>query len=150
MMEPRSPKTTMPGTLASLLAPPASLPLWNDSDLEAILLHQLRTPVGVAGTTGTFEEHLLAEIGDAQILQSIKSFCKASRDDFASGIPGDVCHVLYYAAIAAAQVHAANRLTRLDDASLATGLRWAMGRIWVPQQLKDLLHKAHDALRQHG
>jgi hypothetical protein len=147
-MERNSSKTPVPGSLAALLAPPASVPLWNDSELEAIFLHQLRTPVSGAGATGTFEDHLLAEIGDAQILQSIKSFCKASKDDSASGIPGDVCHVLYFASIAAAQIHAGSRLTSLDNASLATGFRWAIGRSWIPQQIKQLLQKAHDALGQ--
>jgi len=127
--------------LASLLAPATASPLWNDTDLEALLLHQLRSPLMRAGDP-TFEQVLFNPDPDIARLRQIKDYAKGLRDDPHSGIPSDIYHVLYYAAIAAAQVNRPIRLTSLDSDSLKRGLNWALTLHWIPQSLKTLFEQA--------
>ena len=132
-----TPKTSTPAPLATLLAPAASSPLWNDSDLAALLLHQLRSPLARPGDP-TFEEVLLSPSPDVQRLRQVKDYAKALRDDPDSGIPSEICHVLYYAAIAVAKVRTGDRLTSLTPEAFAEGLTWTLSRSWVPENLKQL------------
>jgi len=128
-------------SLASLLGAGDGAALWQESDLAAIVRHQLRTPVD-RSEGRTFEEVLLDQAANVESLRRIKELAKGWRDDPGSGIPGEVCHVIYYAAIAAARVRGEASLTTLDGASLARGLRWAVEVEWTPQPLKTLLRTA--------
>jgi hypothetical protein len=132
--------------IATLLSPADSSNLWTDADYAALLLHQLRSSLPGAGGL-TFGDVLLRDDPDPDHLRQIKDFAKAARDDSASGIPPHVCHVIYYAAIAAAQVRGKYRLTSLDSEAFARGLGWASALSWVPQPLQDLFH---DALKPPG
>jgi hypothetical protein len=136
-MAPIETKASAKAPLATLLAPVASSPLWNDSDLSALLIHQLQSPLARAGDP-TFEEILLSPSPDVARLRQIKDYAKALRDDAASGMPAEICHVLYYAAITAAQLRTADILTSLDGESLARGQSWALSLKWLPDALKRL------------
>ena len=127
--------------LATLLAPAGSSPLWTEIDLAALLLHQLQSPLAATGDP-TFEEVLLSPNPDVARLRQIKECAKALRDDTDSGIPTEISHILYYAAIAAALLHTADRLTSLDSQSLNRGLNWAIELQWLPEPLKQLLQQA--------
>ena len=127
--------------LATLLAPATPSPLWNDSDLSALLIHQLQAPLARPGAP-TFEEVLLSPTPQISHLRQVKDYAKALRDDPNSGIPSELCHVLYYAAIATAQLHTTDSLTSLDTASLKRGLTWALDQHWLPESLKQLFRRA--------
>src|SRR5712671_2677808 len=87
--------------LASLLAPAEFSAVWLYEDLGALLRHQLTT--NVPDDSATFAEVLIGDRGGVELLGRVKEFAKAARDDAGSGIPAAICHVLYYAAIAAAR-----------------------------------------------
>ena len=127
--------------LASLLLPAAASPNWNDADLAALLLHQLQTPLDRPGDPA-FGEILLSPSPDIARLRQVKDFAKSFRDDPRSGIPSEICQVLYYAAIAAAQVNTPDRLTSLDSDSFRRGLKWAVALHWIPESLKTLFEQA--------
>lgn len=134
----REPYRSDPRGLASLLAQtePASA-LWGDADLAALLRHQLATTV--AGDVGTFGQILTGTRGGLGDLERVKDFAKSARDDAEGGIPAAVCHVLYYAALAAARLRYGARLTSLADAELARGFDWAVSLPWLDQPLRDLI-----------
>lgn len=140
-----SPGNSSPPTaaLATLLSPAGSSPLWTDADFEAILSHQLRSPLAGAGGA-TFQDALLNPRPDIDHLRQIKEFAKTSRDDSTLGIPAQVCHVLYYAAIAAAEVRTGQSITSLNPDDFSRGLRWALGLPWLPQPFQDLFPQALD------
>ena len=140
-MSQSSSKSSPKAPLATLFAPVASSSLWKDADLAAILLHQLQAPLARPGDP-TFEEVLFDPAPDPARLRQIKDFAKSLRDDPDSGIPSETCHVLYYAAIASAQVHTSDRLTSLAPDALSRGLKWALTLPWLTQPLKQLFQQA--------
>jgi len=140
-MSQSSSKSPPQAPLATLFAPVASSPVWNDSDLAALLVHQLQSPLVSPGDP-TFEEVLFDCAPHLDRLRKIKDHAKALRDDPDSGMPSEICHVLYYAAIASAQVHASDRLTSLAPDALSRGLNWALTLPWLTQPLKQLFQQA--------
>jgi len=131
--------------LASLLAPASGASaLWRDDDLGALLRHQLGTTV--PGDSATFDQVLTAGRGDVESLNRVKEFAKSARVDADSGIPPAVCHVLYYAAIAAARTLHGATLTRLDDATLARGFDWAISLPWIGEPLRGLIRRAAESI----
>jgi len=50
--------------------------------------------------------------------------------------------VLYYACIAAALLRLKARISKLSDADLSRGLRWAVEQPWLDEETKQLLAKA--------
>jgi hypothetical protein len=93
----------------------------------------------------TFAEVLLHPTPDMARLREIKDYAKSLRDDPDSGMPSEICHVLYYAAIAAAQLNTRDLLTSLDFESLRRGLAWTLTLQWLPQSLNELFQRAlHD------
>ncbi|HEY8749891.1 MAG TPA: hypothetical protein VIM11_18045 [Tepidisphaeraceae bacterium] len=85
-------------------------------------------------------EHILLGDGcNVEDLGRVKEWAKTARNDAESGLPSAVCHVLYYAAIAAASVRCGRRLTSLPRADLKQGFIWALAQAWVPESIRQLL-----------
>lgn len=123
--------------LASLLAPAVSSDVWRPQDFAAILRHQLDSMIGTRGPT--FRDVLSDPQPDRSLLNQIKEFAKVARNDPGSGVPPEVCHVLYYAAITVAGLRREGWLTSLDDPALRRGIEWALGLPWLDDQLRPML-----------
>jgi hypothetical protein len=146
-MSQSSSKSSPQAPLATLFAPVASSSLWKDSDLAAILRHQLQSPLA-RPVDPTFEEILFDPAPDPDRLRQIKDFAKSLRDDPDSGVPSEICHVLYYAAIASAQFRTSERLTSLTPDAFARGLTWTLTLPWLTQSLKQLFQQALERQKQ--
>lgn len=128
---------------------------WNVSDGEALLRHQLdarldddlslcfadaRAVVARSGFT-TFGELLRAADPPVPPLRMVRQFAKMMSQKKAC-YPEEVALVLYYAAIAAAQVRAGAHITRLSSADFRRGCRWCLARAWLDPSLRDLFAEA--------
>lgn len=84
------------------------------------------------------------------LLKQAKEFAKANYAHPESFVPPEVSLVLYFAAIAAAEVRCRKRISRLDAKALRSGFEWALGRSWLDNRLKELISRAKASLDQPG
>lgn len=140
--------------------------LWRADELAAMFRHQLSAPVMV--DLGSFDDRAanqLRNISEAQglvlksfadlfhhpapakkLLELVKDFAKANLDHPESGLPAEIASALYYVSIAAALVHLDARITKLSDADLQNGIRWALQQAWLDDRTKSLLDQASKKL----
>lgn len=142
--------------------------LWDASDLQAILRHQLDAEIefdltefgGVAKETmaslavaggeaaaRTFGQVLTGADPSLELLDMIRRFAKRCRTHGSDGIPEEVATVLYYAAIAAAKLRCRASISQLDDETLLFGLDWGLAQPWIAAPLKDLFAETIDTIR---
>jgi len=142
--------------------------LWRAEELAAMFRHQLSAPVMV--DLGGFDAHAAARLramADAQglllksfgdlfhhpapardLLMLVKDFAKANLDHPESGLPDEIARALYFTSIAAALVRLDERISKLSDADLAAGLRWAETQEWLDDRTRALLAQAASKLSQ--
>jgi len=83
-----------------------------------------------------------------ELLEYAKALAKAVRHRPDS--PADkVATVLYYCAIAAALVRCGRRITELDDAALAFGIKWVLEQNWIDTPTRRLFDDAAAYLKSH-
>jgi len=143
--------------------------IWRPEELAAIFRHQLAAPVkfdmsnldvGMAKrleTVSVAQGLLVKSFGDllqhphppVELLNLTKEFAKAVSTHPDSPVPADVARVLYFASIAAAMTRCGKRITRLDDASLRDGIRWAAELGWLDDDTLSLLNEGLRLL-EHG
>jgi hypothetical protein len=136
--------------------------LWRADELAAMFRHQLSAPIMV--DLGGFDDRAASQLrtlGEAQglllrsfsdlfqhpapakkLLELVKDFAKANLDHPESGLPAEIASALYYTSIAAALVHLDTRITKLSDADLQNGIRWALQQAWLDDRTKSLLEEA--------
>lgn len=136
--------------------------LWRADELAAMFRHQLSAPILV--DLGSFDSRTasrLRTLTDAQglllksfadlfhhpspakeLLETVKEFAKANLDHPESGLPTEIASALYYTSIAAALVRLNERISKLSDADLQNGLRWAQQQSWLDENTKTLLAEA--------
>ncbi len=143
--------------LSELMRPHVS----SQEDLAAELREQLATPLATDLEPALFilaTHHMNASDWQARltsyaelfadprppiaILEATKRFAKAHREHGSSLLPPEVATVLYFAAIAAAEVRCDRRITELADEKLREGLRWCIEREWVDDAMRTLLVEA--------
>lgn len=140
----------------------ASGPVWSKEELAAILCHQLSTPLefdlggrgrgqrreGVAGPPcgqpgiATFADLFTHPQPPIELLESAKSFAKASRSHHDRPLPPEVSTFLYYASIAAAMVRCGRRISELTDEALREGFTWCTKSRWTAIYLEPLFNEA--------
>lgn len=117
---------------------------WAAEDSAAILRCQLNSPLlpELAQLPGAETQRLRAELPDephpptlleyllrdapsAHVLDAIKRFARLSERDPDSPLRGAAATVIYYAAVAAAQVHLPTNSTKLTPSERVEGLRWS-------------------------
>jgi hypothetical protein len=103
-------------------------------------------PASADPTPATFGELLHHPDPPLELLEGVRRFAKAQRDQVGSALPEEVAAVLYYAAIVAARLRCRQRLSHLDDDALAAGLRWALGQPWLDDPTRTLLRVGLDAV----
>ena len=130
---------------------------WSDADLGEMLRHELRSSLEVdlsgAGGEGADEIRRFSSSGSfasatvgellshanppIELLRRLKEFAKTA-DGEPLQLPSSVAIVLYYAAIAAARVHAGKAITDLPPGKVQEGLRWAAERPWADGSIRGL------------
>jgi hypothetical protein len=140
--------------------------LWRADELAAMFRHQLSAPILV--DLGSFDPRTatrLRTLSEAQglllksfadlfhhpapakeLLELVKDFAKAHLDHPESGLPTEITTALYYTSIAAALVHLDERISRLPDADLQSGLRWARQQTWLDEKTRGLLAEASEKI----
>ena len=144
----------------------ARVPDWTDAELEAVLRHQLNTPIETelvalgAAAAARFKAMYVASSDQTTsmssifaspdpplpVLEMIKEFAKSLLEHPDSALPREVAGLLYWSAIAAALVCKNTRITRLKDDKLLAGLSWALERPWIEPRLRQILQRAMDVL----
>jgi hypothetical protein len=140
--------------------------LWRPEEFGAIFRHQLTAPLcadladlaprlgeelaGLRTPDGrpvvTFGDLLRHPAPPVALLERVKEFAKASRQPDRRQVPAEVATLLYYLAIGVALCRCGQRLTRLDDAALREGFRWATAQPWADEATRDLLGRAEACL----
>jgi hypothetical protein len=139
-----------PGLLARLMGLEEGAAVWGPEDFAAVWRHLMAARLGDelsggAGGERTFGEVLWAQRPALELLTLIKDYAKGKRADVASGVPGEVASVLYYASIVAARVRGGTSLTTLDEQTLADGVNWALAQIWVDQHTRELFQQFNES-----
>lgn len=137
---------------------------WNSQDLAALLRHQLNLPWNhqafendTAGsvqstandihTDSTLSELFFAANPSVTALRQIKDSWKAAAQSPEPAIPKEVALVLYYGAIAAAQLRAGEFISSSSREAIAEGLIRVLVIPWCPAELRRMLADAHIAIR---
>jgi hypothetical protein len=140
--------------------------IWRESELEAILRHQLSTAVefdlgrmnhGSAqklSMASAAEGLLLRSYGDlfrhpcppVELLILTKDFAKRHLHHPESPLPRQIAKVLYSASIVAAMLRCRRRITSLSDAALKMEIEWALGQTWLDGTMRSLLQEGLAAL----
>jgi hypothetical protein len=127
--------------------------------MAAIFEHQMRAPLladlaGLApaaarrmealsgaqgGSAQSFGELLRQPSPPLELLELVKDFAKSNADHPENGLPKEIAAVLYYGCIAAALVRLKARISKLSDAELGRGLRWAVEQPWLDKETRQLL-----------
>ena len=154
--------------LASLLELSSSDdPVWSVEDLAALLRIQLSTPLvedlrtienidrsGLEDLVGetpslphTFRDLLLEHPAPpAKLLGLVKEYAKGSRHDPDPPVPEPIALVLYYAALAAAELRCYDCQTTLTPEEIRQGLRKTLALPWIDSALHNLFQRALDHL----
>ncbi len=139
---------------------------WAPDELEAILAHQLATPLEcdleafdiglperLAGFNAasrppivTFGDLLHHSEPPADMLELIKTFAKSCRTNRNAPLPDEISTVLYFLSIVVALTKCDRRITRMDDASLRYSLDWALRQSWLDDATRALLQQGRERL----
>jgi len=137
--------------------------VWNEDDLQAVLVHQLHVPLSfdlssLNEEAGRTVDRLISDGNPPlrchadllqhpnpplELLQLTKQFLKTvlkSRDDL---LPRPVAAVLYYATILVAIMRCHERITSLDDKTLMAGFDWALQQPWLDEPTRSVFVEAH-------
>ena len=101
---------------------------------------------GQDGLPRSFADLLRHQSPHLELLELVKDFAKANADHPENGLPKEIAAVLYYACIAAALLRLKARISKLSDADLRRGLRWAAEQPWLDEETKQLLARALAAM----
>jgi hypothetical protein len=144
--------------------------LWPRSDLEAMLRHQMDSPllfdlertdsadsrelVAMTRVTvaplETFRDLVLHPAPPIGMLLLLNRFAKARGHAGAPVLPRDIASALYYLSVALARVRHGQRISGLDDAALAQGLDWAIGRRWIEPAIRAVYKECKGKIASTG
>lgn len=82
-----------------------------------------------------------------ELLRQTKDLAKQWYQDPASGLPPEICLVLYYGSIVAALVRHNERISSLPDDDLRCGATWSAQQPWVDRQTQALFRRGLEHLR---
>jgi hypothetical protein len=148
-----------PEPLAELLgAGESPSGLWQPEEMGAIFRHQMAAPLladlgGLAPPGAPFQSFadlLRHSSPPIALLELVKNFAKSNAEHPESGLPKEIAAVLYYACIAAALLRLEARISKLPDADLARGLRWAGEQTWLDEETRQLLAGGLAAITRAG
>ena len=157
---------TLATDLARLLALSTAddAPQWPSSDLTEMLRHQLATSLidelqslegidpqhlrsmidAVTPTIRSFEDLFAHPRPPVELLQYVKEFAKACRDDPACLLPVEISSTLYYACLAVSELRCHERLTSMSSQDVKKGLDWTLKQDWMHPGLRRLFQQAYE------
>jgi len=141
--------------------------LWEPEELGVILRHQLDARIEEEFTimgegveqeaaelcsscsppVATFAQLFSHTSPPVALLKLLKKFARACRDHPDRPLPGKVAAVLYLASIVTARVKCAARISKMDDATLAESIAWAVGLDWLDTSTRGLFNQGLAAIR---
>lgn len=133
--------------------------VFREDELAAILRHQLSTPVefdlasldrtmaaklrmladGHGLLVRSFRDLLLHPHPPIELLRMTKQFAKSCHNHPDSPLPEPIASLLYFCSIVAALLRCRQRITAMDDATLARGVRSLLEQSWLDEGLRGLL-----------
>jgi len=139
---------------------------WRREELRAALADQLETAVprdlGALSEEAARRLRMLAasqgllsrSLGDLlrhphpplELLRLVKEYGKANAGREDSHLPQPVAWVLYYASIAAARLRLNERISRIEDAALAAGLRRFLEEEWLDETTRGIFRSTQALL----
>jgi hypothetical protein len=135
---------------------------WSDQDLAAMLRHQLAAPLGsdlsrleLSKSEEKIRDETLGKAASAQVrtfqdlfehprpplalVKWAKDFFKQQAGASASRRPEqEVAYLLYLLSILIPRVRLGSRISKLSDADLRNGMKWAVSRKWLDGQTRKL------------
>jgi hypothetical protein len=154
MSTPADVRHTDPARLSGILVFGGPDCPWEAGELEAVLRHQLASPLRYnlappdnsptplerdAFVEGSVADLLCHPHPSMDHLERLKRFAKAHAVDAQSPLPREIAMLLYYAAIVVALVRCNARITDLDDAALCRGIDGMLASPWIDPPTRDLL-----------
>lgn len=139
---------------------------WQQDDLAGLLRHQLQATIAgeladsdravtrrlgeltAAGTKGldTLDQILQHPQPPLEYLQCIRRFGK-QRGSGSPPLPREISAVIYLAAICAARLRLAERISEMDDATMKKRLDWAIAQEFLTSELRELFVETHQSLQ---
>lgn len=126
-------------------------------ELAAAFADLLSCPVAIEGNKASSEElgsfNTIGELlrhPDPPIdaLKRVKTYAQECRAKAETGIPPAVATAVYYQCIGVAFRRHGVFITSLAPSQLHDGFRWCLQQPWLPEDLKDLIARAHDSLKE--
>lgn len=139
---------------------------WNESDLAGMLDHQLSAPLlfdlgklrggsalagllaGTSAPISSFRDLFLHPAPPLELILLAKEFAKDAAGSADGKLPAEISTLMYYTSIGVARLRCGKRITKMDDARLREGLRWAMSLMWVEAPFRNLLRQCLECLPQ--
>lgn len=142
---------------------------WSERDLPGMLRHQLSAPLEFdlsrsppskssesisdglsaagAGRIKTFKDLLEHPKPPLAVLKATKDFFKRQAGASLKRRPEqEVAYLMYLLLIVVARVRLETPITKLNDAELLKGIRWALDLKWVDERTRAMLAEANEAL----
>jgi hypothetical protein len=143
-----------PGRMAPLIDLPWRDRLkWADEEMESILRHQLSAPLDAElsrcfalptnclSNPRSFGDLLCDQQPRLDLLVGTKDFAIRQLRLGGRGLPRGVARVLYYASVLSALLCHGQRISRISDEKLRSGLEWAVEQRWLHPSLHELFRK---------
>lgn len=112
---------------------------WSESDLQAILLHQLEVSLEPSGPAAhiTVREILYRSSPVAQEMVCLKDFAKKALQD--GGLPREVAKVLYALCLHRSAHARLQGVTSLSREAIEREVRWCLTLGWLPEEVRKLI-----------
>jgi DNA-directed RNA polymerase specialized sigma24 family protein len=141
--------------------------LWTETDMTAILRHQMVIPLHRAFASCsvdaslamkdppslsdfTFDDLLHRDKPPLDVLNAVKRLARNNIRQELSAVPTEIATVFYYASIALALVRCDEHISRSDDEVLQTGFQMILCRPWIEDELRTLLQSAVEHMQQRS
>ncbi|MGE5611524.1 MAG: hypothetical protein ACM359_19900 [Bacillota bacterium] len=112
-----------------------------DQRLRSLLMQSAECAIG------SFHDLLQHPRPPIDLLRQTKDIAKQWYQDPGSGLPPEICLVLYYGSIVAAMVRHNERISRLSDDDLRSGASWVARQPWVDAETQGLFRQGLEHLR---
>lgn len=144
----------------------AAVDLWDDSELAALLAHQLSSHIVADAALAsaelarrcaaccarsnaappTYASSLFDQAAPLDLLRIVKEIAKTHRAHGSDAVRR-VAGVIYYAAILAARLRHGQRISDLHDGQLLQGIERTLAQPWLDARLRALFEQAARALQ---
>jgi hypothetical protein len=165
MSTPADVRQTDPARLSGILTLNGPECPWQPDELQAVLRHQLASPLDAALGDSIGRKLAAIDSADSQplpvslaellhhphpplaLLETLKDFSKSHALEAQSPLPREIAMLLYYSAIIVALTRCGSRITGLSDAELRHGIEGMLDCHWIDGDARRLLEQGRDFLQ---